>query len=162
MSMKNFQWHNVCAYVYIIYTRTYILIHAHTHKHTHTHSKGFFLKPLTNLRLLILGLMLFGWFISIYLIPFFLWEFHFLFTTSWFTSIFFSETKKYGIKQGLGLYVFYRYAMNSFMVSWRPFTWNRSDHTTTSNTKFKDVQNYTSFHYFQTRCSITQKVNLLS
>jgi len=69
---------------------------------------------------------------------------------------FFSE-KSYGVKQGLGLYVFYRYATKTFIASWRPFTWNGSDHTTTSYTKFKDVQNYTSFLYFQTCCSVTQK-----
>ena len=118
--------------------------------------RPFYLKPLINLRPLILGLMLFGWFISIYLIPFLLWEFHFLFTTSWFTSIF-SGGKKYDLKQGLGVYVLYRYAMNTFIASWRPFTWNRSDRTTTSNTKVKDGQNYTSFLYCKTCFSITLK-----
>jgi hypothetical protein len=47
--------------------------------------------------------------------------------------------------------------MKTFIASCRPFTWNRSNHTTTSNTKVKDVQNYTSSLYFQNRCSTTQK-----
>ena len=64
----------VCVYIYIY---IYIYIYMCTHTHTRARaSQGFILrpfslKPLINLRPLILGLMLFGWFISIYLIPFF-------------------------------------------------------------------------------------------
>jgi hypothetical protein len=125
-SSNDIMYVRVCVYILYIYTyihiyiRVYIHTYTHTNTHTHIHPKALFyvlfFKATNKFTLSHSRFNAFGCFISIYLIPSFFYG-NFIFYLRLLDLLPFFSGINFGVKQGLGVYVFYRYAMN---ILWLP------------------------------------------
>jgi hypothetical protein len=140
------------------YIRVYICTYTPTltHKHIQTHTctyQAFYFTSAHSRLIILVGLF-----------PFILSPFYgsFIFIYDFLIYFHFCQEQKLSIKQSLGVYVFYRCAMKNFSACWRPFTWNRSDHISTSNPRLMFSRGVLLFSTLKFAAPVRRKENLLS